>query len=103
MRLGHYAKVDTCGANAVNLKSVTAKKTKAFEWNSELVSNKTDTATSQLVDVFKNRLLALLSHDQKMAEKQTKYLELAFNRALELPPELAQGIHKEISVLDKTS
>ena len=89
MRLWHCATLGTCGANAAHLKSVTAKKTKAFEWNSELVSNKTDTATSQLVDVFKNRLLAPLSRDQKMAEKQTKYLELA------------QGIHKEISVLDK--
>ena len=66
----------------------------------QLTNNLTNTAKSQLVDVFKNILLATLSRDQKMAEKQAKYLALAFNRALELPPELAQGIHKEISALD---
>nr|WP_241214441.1 hypothetical protein [Vibrio alfacsensis] len=66
----------------------------------QLMEDLKNTVESKLVDVFKNILLATLSRDQKMAAKQAKYLALAFNRALELPPFLAQGIHKEISMLD---
>lgn len=66
----------------------------------QLMEDLKNTVESKLVDVFKNILLATLSRDQKMATKQAKYLALAFNQALELPPFLAQGIHKEISTLD---
>ncbi|WP_244499025.1 hypothetical protein [Vibrio atlanticus] len=67
-----------------------------------LTQNLTQAIVPKLVDIFRKVLLSINAKDKGVMKKQSEYLASALNSTLDLPPELADKITGEITLLQES-